>query len=648
MKALIVGDMHVQISNLEESQRLIDFICKTATQNQVDMIVFMGDQFHNHSVLRLEVIDFWRKNTVEKLSISAKKVVFLVGNHDICGDKQKERLMSGNDVLDGISNVVICNRPMKIEQIDFVPFTSDKEQFIRDCQELNGNEIGKTVLCHQTFNGAQYENGFFAPDGLDQTLVPQSLIISGHVHCFSNDFEYLTDSGFKKYEDVKDSDLLMSLNMETGFLEYCPILNRISREVDEDLVYIKNRKIDSLTTDKHNIVVESSKRKHNKFELVPADQIVGRQKIPLSGLVEKEPYSISDDEIRLIVWLITDGSVDTKTGKNGRFFSGLRWHLRKPRKIERITKLFDRMGIVYSNHLQKTGKTKIRMSNFDKYTKKLLEWCVIDFKKHLPLFLRKLNKRQFDVFLEEYGHTDGYFHGKRSIQISTQHKREADFIQELCHTNMCTCKVLPKKGSDERHWMLYVLKNQNNVGLDPVVNVSKMRYTGRVNCFTVKNGTLMVRRNGCVIISGNCSSSFGKVLYVGSPRWMSINDSNTEKNLLLATFVDGTAVNLTKTPTDEVCVRIFKYEVKEGDQLPEIKEQNRNYIELIGSTSWITKTKKKFPANTNFKITPTDRLLSRAEKQKKVNLQDFLESFTLNNGISKGDVMEVFKEFNLE
>ena len=319
--------MHVQVSNLEESQRLIDFICKKAVENSVDMIAFMGDQFHNHSVLRLEVISFWRRVASEQLSKSAKKVVFLVGNHDICGDKQKERLMSGNDVLDGVENVVVCNRPMKIDGVDFVPFTSDKEQFVNDCVELNNGDIGKTVMCHQTFDGAQYENGFFAPDGIDQKLIPHSLIISGHVHSASN---------------------------------------------------------------------------------------------------------------------------------------------------------------------------------------------------------------------------------------------------------------------------------------------------------------------------------FGKVLYVGSPRWMSINDSNSKKNLMLATFDEGKAINLTKIPTDEVCVRILKFEVKEGGELPEIKEENRNYVELIGSTTWITKTKKKFPSNTNFKITPTDRLLQRAEKQKKVNLQDFLESFTLNSGISKCDVMEVFKEFGLE
>jgi hypothetical protein len=38
------------------------------------------------------------------------------------------------------------------------------------------------VVCHATFNGARYENGFYAKEALDPDAVPQKRIISGHIH----------------------------------------------------------------------------------------------------------------------------------------------------------------------------------------------------------------------------------------------------------------------------------------------------------------------------------------------------------------------------------------------------------------------------------------------------------------------------------
>lgn len=176
VKYLIVGDMHVQPSNLEESQKLIDFVGSIAEKTKVDRIVFMGDQFHNHSVVRLEVLNFWT-SSIPKLTKQCN-VVFLVGNHDICGDKEKEREMNANDVLASLPNVIVVQKPTVLDSMCFVPFTSDKKLFIDEVNE-SGCDI---VFCHQTFNGAKYDNGFYAPDGIEQNDLKCSTVFSGHVH----------------------------------------------------------------------------------------------------------------------------------------------------------------------------------------------------------------------------------------------------------------------------------------------------------------------------------------------------------------------------------------------------------------------------------------------------------------------------------
>ena len=39
-----------------------------------------------------------------------------------------------------------------------------------------------TVVCHQTFAGSDYGNGFYAKDGINPDLIPQKKIIGGHIH----------------------------------------------------------------------------------------------------------------------------------------------------------------------------------------------------------------------------------------------------------------------------------------------------------------------------------------------------------------------------------------------------------------------------------------------------------------------------------
>jgi hypothetical protein len=55
---------------------------------------------------------------------------------------------------------------------------SSRDEFVGVCQRSNCS----TVVCHQTFNGGTYDNGFYAKDGVEPESIPQKDIISGHIH----------------------------------------------------------------------------------------------------------------------------------------------------------------------------------------------------------------------------------------------------------------------------------------------------------------------------------------------------------------------------------------------------------------------------------------------------------------------------------
>ena len=186
-KCLFVGDMHVQIKNLKDAGKLIDFIIKTAEDNNIKCVEFLGDIQHTHAILRIEVVDFWKKafDKIEKAGIGC---VVLVGNHDQPGSKEKEQEMNSVNIFTSnkspnASNArIIANKPMIIEGIAYVPYYSDEEAFLKAAQDLYDQGATELLVAHQTFTGAQYENGFFSEEGIDPALIPQEQIISGHIH----------------------------------------------------------------------------------------------------------------------------------------------------------------------------------------------------------------------------------------------------------------------------------------------------------------------------------------------------------------------------------------------------------------------------------------------------------------------------------
>lgn len=174
-RAIIVGDVHATASELEDCRRLIVGI--QTLRDRADTVIFLGDQFHTHAIVHLDVVDFWVK-AVRALQSVGFRVIMLVGNHDIetCGQLHPNAL----EVLEG-TGVTVVDRPMTIgfPGVVAMPYIHDGEEFVRLANESAGPD---TLICHQTFQGAQYDNGFYANDGIDQIRIPFSKIISGHIH----------------------------------------------------------------------------------------------------------------------------------------------------------------------------------------------------------------------------------------------------------------------------------------------------------------------------------------------------------------------------------------------------------------------------------------------------------------------------------
>lgn len=165
-KILFIGDPHLSINNFQQSIDLLRWIEDVARQHKPDIVCNLGDTFHNHAVLRSEIMKEF-SNHVKNIDAP---YWYVLGNHDQYKPKDSKyhALQSFN-----ISNLKVFDSVENIDDITIVPYVQDTSLF-----PINTNRI---CITHNTFTGADY--GFkFENFGIDSDKVSADIIISGHIH----------------------------------------------------------------------------------------------------------------------------------------------------------------------------------------------------------------------------------------------------------------------------------------------------------------------------------------------------------------------------------------------------------------------------------------------------------------------------------
>lgn len=271
MNILCIGDLHFNIKRLKHIEKLTKDIKNILKENNIDIIVFLGDILDNHKNIHLTVLNETIK-FFKKLSKLNKKIYVLIGNHDR-SNNQVYMTDEHPFYMININNVEFINKTKQINELLFVPYVPNGRfnEAIRDFDLTNI----KCIFAHQEFKGCKLNKHIISKNGDDYNNYPY--IISGHIHSFykmenilyiGTPYQISIDESEKKYYIIFNTETREINKIRTTF-EYQKIKEINIEDIDdinnlENTKLIVRGKLSDLKLNKHKI-----KDKTDNFILKP-------------------------------------------------------------------------------------------------------------------------------------------------------------------------------------------------------------------------------------------------------------------------------------------------------------------------------------------------------------------------------------------
>ncbi len=375
--------------------------------------------------------------------------------------------------------------------------------------------------------------------------------------CYADDTEFLTDQGWKKYDDIDNTMHLATLKLDDltyklctksligeGYradyyverfgIEYQPYVDRFEGTYSGVMYNFIGNHMDILVTPNHRMlfrpvgkntgvegdfVLEEASILPNFFDFIRA--VTPQKKI------YKNPEELSDLPIKttqylsLMGWYLSEGCVNkNKSGiikclrisqkKDGR----LSWYF--TRFYNQVKDKISCKIYTYKRKPNKYRPYEIEEMNLIVSDKDIRERIYNDCghltAKRIPRWIFGLSKRLMDVLLTALCLGDGTIHNTsfRSLIYYSTLRGLADDVQELAlccgyETSLYGPYEDEKDGKILIMYQVHINKSTTQFDrLDRSKNLRKLEVENkRIVCFTVLNRTLITRRNGHVAFHGN-------------------------------------------------------------------------------------------------------------------------------------------------
>jgi hypothetical protein len=378
-----------------------------------------------------------------------------------------------------------------------------------------------------------------SPPSVDYTAPAMSVIqnVEGNDSvgdCHDEKTEVLTEHGWRLWTDYDGSSLLGTMNTATGMLEFQTPISIRRRPHHGPMVFSSHKRLDFALTPNHRMLVSPyhipkpyipNSAHYGKMKFLPVGALPHRGLIPgaTRGFVGTRLLKLSvgsrewngTDFIKLLSLIISDGYV--RSDEHNR--NVISFCCFNEDRYEEVAKFAHSLDI----REQPSRRGVWTFTDAD-----LARWLRVNAYtgdvhhspfKRIPDLIKVADTQQIHEFLASYGDQKHDVSEEERCQFYTSSKRLADDLQELLLRIGERASIYER---EPRHGGV----NQNGrdiignfpehvVSANKKTDVTIMRstrnpgiefdeYHGEVFCATVPNSTLVTRRNGKILISGNC------------------------------------------------------------------------------------------------------------------------------------------------
>lgn len=356
--------------------------------------------------------------------------------------------------------------------------------------------------------------------------------------CHDDQTEFLTKHGWISGEDLSYSSLLATVDPDSGKVSYELPTNILKLPWNGELYRAQTANLDFAVTPNHRMLVhkwdESARTLSTDYSFVTAENLgwysgfMGsfhidnehRESYVIPGVKNQKIASQREDRVfPMKEWLqflglyIAEGTMLQET-RNGRITNKIQIAAVKDRERFFAERLFEALGI-------KATSLADRYTFCNKQIYEHLESLglkgVKAFEKFVPNFVFEQSKENIEYFLEGHRMGDGHeFNGQWTHYTSSP--RLVDDLQRLIHLSGGRGNIysrLPRESrlSDGRiirgTHPEYSVRTQmrKTPSLDRKESLFTEHYDGMVYCAEVPTyHTLVTRRNGKILVSGNCTA----------------------------------------------------------------------------------------------------------------------------------------------
>jgi predicted nucleotidyltransferase len=358
--------------------------------------------------------------------------------------------------------------------------------------------------------------------------------------CYSDDTEFLTKDGWKKFEEVTKDTLLatvfinnsgrkMEHRSEHLGVEYQQFIDKFEGKYTGDMYNLFGYHTDTLVTPNHRMLISREERRSRKkysWDLTESFQLPDtfnclRFPTPKKTTYDNQDFfknlPISPEQyLRLMGWYLSDGALHVKNNspkkiiisqkKNGKLYGSMKKFRNKYSKISHLYEYIHKPSEYRPYSIVEATLVVNKKSGIPD---KMYKDCGNLKNKRIPRWVFSLSSRLMTILLDALIRGDGTTsRPDNSIIYYSTLKNLADDVQELALLSGYETSLYGPYLQEDRNLTMYQVHiNKTREQLKTFIrsrNIIKIPTVDRrIVCFTVPNGTLVTRRNGHISIHGN-------------------------------------------------------------------------------------------------------------------------------------------------